>query len=478
MKAQREKEDRAVERRRAWLIGLALLCCYGYFFYLGGNWNVESRSAQIWALAEHASLVIDEYPGLPEGGGDAAAYQGHYYSDKLIGPSLAAVPPYWLARHVLSAAGMPLRRAVYWALRVANVLANAVPSALLGALLYLFLADLGLDVRLRIWAAFAYGFGTLALPYSTALFGHQFAAVCVAGAFMLLWRQRRGWSAGRAVAAGALMGLAAISDFMGLVIALFLGLYAISIALRRGEQAPVGIAAAARRIAPVALVAALVLCIQLAANWASFGGPFELAQAYHATLAAHHEAGFLGIGKPKLEALYQLTVGPYRGLFFGSPLLLLALPGVFMLGRKMRVEAIIIGAAWLAVLIIHAGYTDWPAGTAYGPRYQIAAIPLLMIAAAEAARRSPFIFKALATVSIAFMVIVCAQNPFGIPVDVRNPLASALGHFATGNLQYWNLGMLIGLPSTASLLPLAAVEAALIYALGRVGAATKGSKQA
>ncbi|MCJ7821521.1 MAG: hypothetical protein MUQ26_00305, partial [Armatimonadetes bacterium] len=155
-----------MERRRAWLIGLALLCCYGYFFYLGGNWNVESRSAQIWALAEHGSLVIDDYPGLPESGGDAARYEGHYYSDKLIGPSLAAVPVYWVARRVLSAGGMPLRSAVYWALRITNVFANAVPSALLGALLYLVLAELGLAAGLRMWLVFAYGFGTLALPYS------------------------------------------------------------------------------------------------------------------------------------------------------------------------------------------------------------------------------------------------------------------------------------------------------------------------
>jgi len=467
-----------VERRRAWLIGLALLCCYSYFFYLGGNWNVESRSAQIWALAEHGSLVIDDYPGLPEGGGDAARHGGHYYSDKLIGPSLAAVPVYWTARRVLSAAGMPLRRAVYWALRVTNVFANAVPSALLGALLYLFLAELGLTSRLRVWLAFAYGLGTLALPYSTALFGHQFAAVCVAGAFMLLWRQRHGWSAARAVAAGALMGLGAISDFMALVIAFFLGLYAVWTALGRADESRAGVAAAGRRMAPLALVAALALCIQLGANWASFGGPFELAQAHHATLGAHHEAGFLGIGRPNPEALYQLTVGPYRGLFFGSPVLLLALPGLFLLGRKMRAEAIIIGAAWAAVLLIHSGYTDWPAGTAYGPRYQIVAIPLLIIAAAETARKSPFIFKALAAISIAFMVIVCAQNPFGIPVDVKNPLGAALGHLAAGDLQYWNLGMTVGLPGIASLLPLAAVEAALIYALARVGRPKKRSKRA
>ncbi len=468
--AEERNEDRAVARKRALLVGLALLCCYGYFFYLGGNWNVESRSAQIYALAEHGSLVIDDYPFLPEGGGDAARYEGHYYSDKLIGPSLVGVPGYWVARRAISAAGADFKLAVYLALRIANFFVNAVPSALLGALLYLFLAELGLSSRLRIWVSLAYGLGTLALPYSTALFGHQFAAVCVAGAFMLLWRQRRGWSAGRAAAAGGLAGLGAISDFMALVTAFFLGLYAVSLAAGRAGSEPRGAGRGVGRAALFALVAGLLVCLQLGANWASFGGPFELPQAHHATLGAHHEAGVLGIGRPKLEALYQLTVGPYRGLFLGSPLLLLALPGLLLLGRERRAEAITIGAAWVAVLLIHSGYADWPAGTGYGPRYQIAAIPLLMIGAAAAAKRAPFLFKLLAVISIAFMVMVCAQNPFGIPVDVRNPLGAALGRFAGGDLLHGNLGSLLVLPGIVSLLPLAVVEAGLLCALRRLGA--------
>ncbi len=473
--APERSEETAVERKRAVLIGLALLCCYGYFFYLGGNWNVESRSAQIYALAEHGSLIIDDYPFLPDGGGDAARYHGHFYSDKLIGPSLVAVPVYWAARRALSAAGADFRLAAYVALRITNFFANAVPSALLAALLYLFLAELGLSPGLRAWVAFAYGLGTLALPYSTALFGHQFAAVCVAGSFMLLWRQRREWSWPRAAAAGALAGLAAISDFMGLVIALFLGAYAIWTALGRSGDAAVGAGRALRRVAVFAVIAGLVICIQLGANWASFGSPFELAQAHHATLSAHHQAGLLGIGKPKPEALYQLTFGPYRGLFLASPVLLLALPGLFLLGRQRPVEAIIIAGAWVAVLLIHSGYADWPAGTAYGPRYQIAAIPLLMIGAAEAARRLPVAFKVLAVGSIALMAIVTAQNPFGIPVDVRSPLGAALKGFAAGNLEYGNLGRLLELtgitilPGLLSLVPLLIVEGLLLYALTRVG---------
>ncbi len=455
----------AAERKRAFLIGLALLCCYGYFFYLGGNWNVESRSAQIYALAEHRTLIIDDYPFLPEGGGDAARYQGHYYSDKLIVPSLLAAPAYWAARRALTAAGLGYRAAVYWALRITNLLVNAIPSALLGALLYLFLAQLGIVSALRVWLAFAYGLGTLALPYSTVLFGHQFAAVCVAGSFMLLWRQRRGWLRARAAAAGALAGLAAMSDVMGLFIAFFLGLYALWLAAGRPRRESVG--AGVARLALFAGIAAVPIGVQLLANWASFGTPFTMPHVYHAqeSFRARHTAGLFGIHLPQLYPLYQLTIGPWRGLFHGSPVLLLALPGFLLFGRRWRTEAVLIGAAWLSVLLMHSGYENWTTGSAYGPRYQIAAIPLLMIAAAPAAQRWPLAFKALAIVSVAFMVIVTAHTPF-VPEDLRRPLAAALEGFAGGELFHANLGM--RLPGLWSLCPLAVIQGVLLFGISRV----------
>ena len=456
------------ELRRAWLIGLALLCCYAYFFYLGGNWNVESHGAQIYALAEHASLVIDDYPFLPEGGGDAAKYGGRYYSDKLIGPSLVALPVYWIARRALTAARLDFRPAVYVALRIANLIVNAVPAALIGLLLYLFAADLDLSARLRVWLAFAYGMGTLALPYSTAFFGHQFAAACVFGSFLLLWRQRRGWSGTRALAAGALAGLAAISDVMGLIIAPFLGLYAIWLFSGRGSGDSIGAKAAVGRVLCFAAPAVAVGAVQLIANYASFGSPFTMPHIYHAqqTFRARHTAGLFGIHLPQLYPLYQLTIGPWRGLFYNSPVLVLALPGVFLLGRPRRAEAALIAAAWLAVLLLNAGYENWTTGSSFGARYQIPAIPLLVVAAAPAARRWPAVFKTLAVISIGFMVVVTAQTPF-VPEDLRNPLLRALEGFARGDLLHGNLGRLAGLPGLLSLLPLAAVEAALVYGIRR-----------
>ena len=456
------------ERRRAWLIGLALFCCYGYFFYLGGNWNVESRSAQIFALAEHGSLVIDDYPFLPEGGGDAAHYRGHFYSDKLIGPSLVSAPIYWIARRSLTAWGMGFRLAVYVALRITNIIVNGIPSALIGVLLYLFLVELGLSAQLRVWLALAYGLGTLALPYSTAFFGHQFAAACVIASFLLLWRQRQGWSPARGMAAGALAGLAAISDVMGLVVAVFLGFYAIRVAARGLQGKTVGLGSAAQRVGLFALPAAVVFGVQLAANWSSFGSPFTMPHIYHAqqTFRARHTAGLFGIHLPQLYPLYQLTVGPWRGIFYSSPVLILAVPGLFLLSRRWRAEAAFIAAAWLAVVLLNSGYENWTTGSSFGPRYQLAAIPLLMVAAAPAARRWPALFKCLAVISIAFMAAVTAQSPF-VPEDARNPLATALAGFARGDLLHGNAGRLVGLPGLLSLLPLAVLEAACLCGIRR-----------
>jgi len=459
--AGEERSDKLLERRRAWLIGLALLCCYGFFFYRGGNWNVESRNAQIVALAEDHTLAIDRYQHWT---GDKAYYQGHYYSDKLIGPSLVAVPFYWAGRRLISLFVGDDTLSLMLALRVTNIVTNAIPSALLGALLYLFLAELGLAARLRVWVAFAYGFGTLALPYSTVLFGHQLGAVCAFGAFLLLWRQREAWSNGRAVAAGLLVGLGAISDFTTLLIACFIGLYALIAA--RGRAGGAGGGRAVGRFALFALFAAVPLSLQLAANWSVFGSPLTFPHVYHVqpSFQARHAAGLLGVHLPQLYPLYQLTVGPWRGLFYGSPVLLMALAGLFLLGRERRAEAVLIGAAWLGVLLMHAGYENWEAGSAYGPRYQIAAIPLLMVAAAAAARSRPFIFKVLATISIFFTVVVTAQSPF-VPETLQNPLANALGAFSAGLLVHGNLGSLIGLPGILSLLPLVIVEGAFFYAL-------------
>jgi hypothetical protein len=142
-------------------------------------------------------------------------------------------------------------------------------------------------------------------------------------------------------------------------------------------------------------------------------------------------------------------------------MLLLALPGFFLLGKRWKAEAILLAAAWVGVVLMSSGYENWEAGSAYGPRYQIPAIPLLMLAVALAAGRWPFVFKALSVVSAAFMLIVTAHTPT-VQESLPVPLAAAIGAFSVGRLEQPNLGMAFGLPGLASLAPLLVVEGALL----------------
>ena len=453
------------------MLGLALLLCYSYFYYLGGNWNVGSRYAQIMALAEGHTLRIDTHRNLS---GDEAYYQGHYYSDKLVGPSLVAVPIYLLARPLAglteSRSGLVAMRA----LQITNVVTNALPTALLAALLYLFLAEFGLAPALRVWLTLGFGLGTLVFPYATALFGHNLGAVCITGAFLLLWKQKAEWRLGRGIAAGALIGLGAICDFTTLFLAAFLGRYALWVASGRGSGAPVPVGRLLTRIAPVVVLAAIPVALQLGANWWSFGSPLTFPHVYHiqASFRARHARGMLGVHLPELVPLWQLTFGGHRGLFHGSPMLLLALPGSFLLGKRWKAEAVLLAAAWVGVVLMSSGYENWEAGSAYGPRYQIAAIPLLMLAVACAAERWPFVLKSLTVVSIAFMFIVTAHTPT-VAESLPIPLASAIGAFSAGALEQPNLGSAMGLNGLLSLVPLLIVEAGLLLWLRRLQPAAK-----
>jgi hypothetical protein len=78
------------ERRISWLLFGTLLVAYAYFFYPGGNANVNVRVALVQAFALEGRPQIDHF--IAPNNLDLAEYEGHYYCDKAIGVSLAGVP--------------------------------------------------------------------------------------------------------------------------------------------------------------------------------------------------------------------------------------------------------------------------------------------------------------------------------------------------------------------------------------------------
>jgi len=460
------------ERRLALLVFLVLLFCYGYFPPRWAEWNQNSRMDLTLALVEQGTIRIDDYY---ENTGDYAVYGGHIYTDKAPGTSFLGVPTYFLFKLLADTppvrAGLQrlsnsaalastlreggtglLEQKVYFAaaVYVATFVTVSIPSALLGAVLYLFLARMLPSPAARLILVLAYGLATIVFPYSTVYYGHQIAAALLFVAFYTLYRLRqreinRHWLWG----VGGLLGLAVLIEFPALIPLAILSLYAFWFLERKWEIVKIGLGGL-----PFALLLGWY-------NAAAFGSPFASSYRYLGRFSEISNTGFLGFGRPSLEALWGVTFSPYRGLFFLSPFLLLVIPGFWYLlrDRRWRAEGLLWLSLILAQLAVISGWYDWRGGFAIGPRNLLNILPFFVppIAACLLAWRAKPLWRALAwglmAVSLGLVWIASVSGQDFAPLVIANPLADFYWpKFRAGDITR-NLGMVAGLSSWFSLLP-------------------------
>ena len=150
-----------------------------------------------------------------------------------------------------------------------------------------------------------------------------------------------------------------------------------------------------------------------------------------------------------------------------SPVLLLALPGFVYLWRerKYRAEALVSLLSVLSFLAFNSSSSMWWGGFAVGPRYLIPMLPFLawpMIFFLERHGQMAWakvLYGGLAVLSLGLVWgLTWAGQTF--PEEIwRSPWAEfAVPHLARGDLAR-NFGMLLGLPSWWSLMPLAVIVA-------------------
>src|SRR3954447_2463535 len=111
-----------------------LLASYAFFWH-GRDWNSASRLMLTYALVDRGTIALD---GLEDQTGDKAFFRGRYYTDKLPGFSLLAVPAYALAKgigglpdHPLGRRGFAFWPADYWTTLGTSGLLTAWTAALL-----------------------------------------------------------------------------------------------------------------------------------------------------------------------------------------------------------------------------------------------------------------------------------------------------------------------------------------------------------
>ncbi|HLT39093.1 MAG TPA: hypothetical protein VK034_22570 [Enhygromyxa sp.] len=495
----RELLARLAEHPRAWAIGLLLLCTFG-FFVGPPAWNQNSRLALTRALVERGELAIDEWHVTT---GDKSWRDGHFYSDKAPGVSLLATLPYAGYYAVRRATGaelpevrvVPLDPAVaaadrapdpehrepgdvlvynaaqLVALWLCRMVVVSLPTLAAAALFYLLmLRELGGDRTHATWVTLAWVLATPTLGYACGFYGHQLTGSLLIASFALVvLSDDRPPTPGLGLTIGSLLGWAVLSEYTAAVpVVLLLGWASWRRGLRMGVWMAIG-----------GLPWALLLAGYH--TWA-FGGPLQTGYDFvYLDEFAEGMAVNYGIGAPKLEVLAQLLFGSYRGLFYLSPVLLLAAWG---LGVRLvesspasdhqqpplrRADLLVAVAIVGYYLLLNSGYYMWDGGASLGPRHAVPMLAFLAVGLGPALSRLPRAVAVLGVVSCAQIVLITAAGPeapaHGNPIwayAVPKLFAPTPPGTAT------TLGRLLGLPGPSSLLPLLALWW-LLWPTDRVG---------
>jgi hypothetical protein len=443
----------------------------------------------VYALGDRGVVNIDDYHLNTE---DKAFFEGHYYLEKSIGPSLAGLPAYMAFRALvrLPAIGsiangsnppgtLPTIEQVYeeshlpepgtpgaghpilyhaMAITFVTFLSVALMSAMLGAAVYLMASRFSAAPGNALMLAFAFGLGTPAYAFSNELFQHQVGAFGAFVGFFLLWRVIYEGASNRYLwLVGALFGLAAASEYV-----LALVLVAVVVwAMPRMQLR--------RQLLRIAAGAVPWVIATAAYNLVAFRTPLPVGYRY--SIFGIPEGSLFGLIPPSWESAYGITFSPYRGLFLLSPFLLLAPVGLYVMARKdgrtRRLAGLLLFIS-VALLGYNACYWVWDGGGSVGPRHLIPMLPFLslpVIFILDAAKHlwQRTAIGLLIAVSIAGVWIQSLAGHNFPPDTFDQPILDyALPLLRQGEVRF-NMGHVLGLRGLLTLLPLGLVLTAIVW---------------
>ena len=460
------------DRSIRWIIFLLLLTCYSYFLPRWADWGQNARLDLALAMVDEQTFSIDNYY---QNTGDYAYFEGHYYLDKAPGPSFLAAPVYAIIRPILklpivqnvmmkigesgafkstlseTGTGI-LANKVYFmiVLYIVTFLLCSIPSAWLGVMIYDQLSMFSLSHGWRFALVAIYGLATPAFPYSGVFYSHQMCAFLLFTAFRLIHRMgQTRIQKGLVLLAGLLLGWSVISEYSTSLIAGAIFLYFIS-------QKPF-------RSKVVWLIAGgLIPGLLLAGfNWSVYHTILPVGYKYSINYEALHSVGIISISTPSLNALWGITFGNYRGLFFVAPILFLGLFGYWTWWKSKQYRAI----WWLSIwsvgsfFLFNGSSVMWQGGFSVGPRYLIPMLPFLMLSlsALTAHWKSQIWYRLLFFISAIWSFAVVWVETIGgqsFPDWRLNPLFTySIPNLALGDIAR-NLGMAMGLQGWTSIIPL------------------------
>ena len=418
------------------LLFVSLFVPFAYFNHSDG-WNQGARLAELHAIVLQRTLAIDNYHVNT---GDKALINGHYYSEKAPAIVVLALPVFTATAVAQRMAGIDPDTPEAW--RVSNWTATAGSVGLLAALggvAFFSLLRHRMSSFAALVATYALFLGSIGWPYATALFAHGATIGLLA---IALWAVFSPESARGDYIAGLAAGFAVAAEYPAVIPCAAIALY-----LTYANPART------RRYG-LALIPAAILI--LGNNYLIAGSPFSIGYGSNPAFPEINASNSFGFNLPDPKALSHLVWSEYRGLFFWSPALLMAVPGLAVLLREDRRTAWMITIVFAFMMLQVSSFFGWFGGNAVGPRYLAPALPFVGLAAAHGIKRFPTVGALLTAASVAIMTMVSAIA-IDPPQDVLTPLQSFyLVRWLTDRFAD-NLGTVLGLSLFASLVALAVV---------------------
>lgn len=407
------------------LVFLIVVIAHGYFYPLG-DWNTRSRLAFVKAVVEENRFEIDSYHRSILPTEDEAYFNGHYYSDKAIGASLLGIEFYYPLLKIYKTLGWELDVIAFqqWI----TFLAIGLVTAFLAPLAFLFVKQVSGQAGFSLLVTLAICLGTPIYHYSTVFYGHVLAGLFLFGAF-LIWfnmQNENKISSTKVLISGYFLGYAFITEYTIAIIAFLLGLYILHILSKRKSLLQASI------YAWLGVGALLPLATAMLYNYAVFRNPFSTGYGYEASqqFSTFQTTGLMGIGIPNLKVLFYMTFHTTMGIFWQSPVLLMAFVGWFTLWQKGQPNYQGEGVLSLSVVLIYfvtlSGYLypAWWGGQAFTPRLIIPALPFFTIPLAFLPRRLHPIFFFLMLISIIQIFFVVAAANYGLNAMTMDPSLS------------------------------------------------------
>lgn len=477
MSPSQPADAKVLQPRRASVLGrvwfpatITFLYLYNFPYFAGINSaNELPRIYLSMAIVDRGAFNID--PELARFGDtpDTSTFKGKRYSNKAPGMSLLTVPVYRVQKWLAGAEGPSLRSLFFWF----RIFGATLPSLLFLALLARFLRELVPELGLRRILVAAYALGTMSFTYGTLLIAHQLSSLLCATAFIVTFLFARGkgtrlspvW-AGLAAASGVLV------DYQVAFIGPPLFLY-LCWAARARARADGGSGSTVQAALGFCLGCVLPFAMLLFYQWVCFDSPLKTGYHYltNPVFSEWHAKGFLGLSRFQLNALAARHFSADDGLFYYSPFLLLALPGLVVMFRDAALRAEAIFCAGLILFFIYfASSLAFVSGWDVGPRYVTCVLPYYMVPLAvlanTLARRwwSQIPLYGSIVVGIVLYVTIMAVFPH-YPDNFSNPWFDVTLRFGRAGYVSYNLGWLLGLRGLASAIPYLAVAGLLCTVL-------------